>query len=275
MTLPSLFLIHLVVSVVLLVCLWWVQKRLHNAGIVDVGWALAMVLGATIYVAFAEGALDRRMLTAFVAIPWSARLFWHILTDRVIGKPEDGRYKRMREASGRWVQPVFLAFFLFQALLAVLFCLPMAMAASVLQPLNGWAFAAAALGIFSVILEGVADGQLKRWRNNPENRGKTCRTGLWRYSRHPNYFFEWLHWWSYPMFCMGSPYFWPALAFPFLMFIFLWYVTGIPYTEAQAIRSRGEDYRQYQRETSMFFPWFPGSTTGVRKTCHSAGPEKA
>ncbi|HOQ90358.1 MAG TPA: DUF1295 domain-containing protein, partial [Candidatus Hydrogenedentes bacterium] len=70
-------------------------------------------------------------------------------------------------------------------------------------------------------------------------------------------------------------YFWPALAFPFLMFIFLWYVTGIPYTEAQAIRSRGEDYRQYQRETSMFFPWFPGSTTGVRKTCHSAGPEKA
>lgn len=261
MTLFSLMLIHLLLSTGLLLILWAVQYYRRNAGVVDAGWTLAMLLGAGLYVTFSGGSLDRRVLIALVAIPWSFRLFWHILTDRVIGKPEDGRYQRMREASGRWVQPVFLAFFLFQAILAVLFCLPMGMAASLARPANGWALAATALGIFAVAMETLADAQLKRWRTNPENRGKTCRIGLWRYSRHPNYFFEWLHWWCYPLFCAGSPLFWPALVFPVLMFLFLWFITGIPYTEAQAIRSRGDDYRRYQQETSMFFPWFPHRIT--------------
>lgn len=260
MTQTTLILIQGSLSVTLLLMLWGLQYYRNNAGVVDVGWALAMLLGAGVYVLFSAGTVERRVLLALVALPWSFRLFWHILTDRVIGRPEDGRYRRMREASGQWAQPVFLAFFLFQALLAVLFCLPMGMAASLVSPASGWVWAAAGLGVFAIAMEALADAQLKRWRNNPGNRGKTCRTGLWRYSRHPNYFFEWLHWWCYPLFCVGSPYFWPAMAFPVLMFLFLWFITGIPYTEAQALRTRGEDYRRYQQETSMFFPWLPGKT---------------
>ncbi|MBV8853549.1 MAG: DUF1295 domain-containing protein, partial [Sinobacteraceae bacterium] len=109
---------------------------------------------------------------------------------------------------------------------------------------------------------------LARFRANPAHRGKTCRAGLWRYSRHPNYFFEWLHWFSYVAFAVGAPLGWLALAGPLLMYVFLRYVSGIPYTEAQALRTRGDDYRDYQRRTSMLFPWpprrAPAASHGVR-----------
>ena len=86
---------------------------------------------------------------------------------------------------------------------------------------------------------------------------QTCREGWWRYSRHPNYFFEWLHWWSYVALAVGASYWWLTLLSPAVMLYFLVCVTGIPPTEAQALASRGEDYRQYQRTTSVFIPWFP------------------
>jgi steroid 5-alpha reductase family enzyme len=89
------------------------------------------------------------------------------------------------------------------------------------------------------------------------NRGHTCRDGLWRYSRHPNYFFEWLHWWAYVPLSLGAAGGWATILAPLVMLFFLFCVTGIPATEAQALQSRGADYRQYQRTTSAFFPWFP------------------
>ena len=92
-----------------------------------------------------------------------------------------------------------------------------------------------------------------------QNKGKTCRAGLWSWSRHPNYFFEWLHWLTYVVLAAGSPLWWLALAGPVVMYLFLRYVSGIPYTEQQALRTRGDDYRDYQRTTPMLFPWFPKS----------------
>jgi steroid 5-alpha reductase family enzyme len=105
-----------------------------------------------------------------------------------------------------------------------------------------------------VLGETSADRQLSRFRANPANRGRTCREGLWRYSRHPNYFFEWTHWFSYLVIGHGI---WPTWIGPAAMLLFLFRLTGIPFTEQQAIKSRGDDYRAYQRETSVFFPWFP------------------
>ncbi|MGH8164637.1 MAG: DUF1295 domain-containing protein, partial [Rhodanobacteraceae bacterium] len=113
----------------------------------------------------------------------------------------------------------------------------------------------------SVFGETIADRQLARFRANPANDGKTCREGLWRYSRHPNYFFEWLHWFAYVALAIGSPLWWLALAGPVVMFVFLRFISGIPYTEAQALRTRGDDYRAYQHDTSMLFPWFPKHST--------------
>jgi len=116
-----------------------------------------------------------------------------------------------------------------------------------------------AVGVFlvSVAGEAIADRQLAGFRADPANRGKTCRTGLWRYSRHPNYFFEWVHWWSYVLLGLGSPYWLVTILGPALMLVFLFKITGIPATEERALLTRGEDYRNYQRTTSPFFPWFP------------------
>jgi steroid 5-alpha reductase family enzyme len=122
----------------------------------------------------------------------------------------------------------------------------------------GWSdYAGIIVWLIAVIGETTADRQLARFRSKPENQGKTCRIGLWNYSRHPNYFFEWIHWFTYVFLGIGSPYWWATLLGPVLMLIFLYKITGIPYTEKRALQTRGEDYRQYQQTTSPFIPWFP------------------
>jgi steroid 5-alpha reductase family enzyme len=140
----------------------------------------------------------------------------------------------------------------------VLFALPFA--ATARSPVDSawpWIVLAVTIWMGSVAGEAAADRQLARFRADPANRGRTCREGLWRYSRHPNYFFEWLHWFAYVALAAGSPWFWLAWTGPVVMYVFLRWISGIPYTEAQALRTRGEDYRDYQRRTPMLFPWFP------------------
>jgi steroid 5-alpha reductase family enzyme len=109
----------------------------------------------------------------------------------------------------------------------------------------------------------VADLQLARFKADRCNQGTSCRSGLWRYSRHPNYFFEWVHWWAYAPLAMGVSFWWVALAVPMLLLYFILFVTGIPPTEAQSLASRGEDYRRYQHTTSRFVPWFPRKEQGL------------
>ena len=118
----------------------------------------------------------------------------------------------------------------------------------------------AGIWLVSMLGEAIADQQLHNFKKNPANAGKTCRAGLWRYSRHPNYFFEWMIWVGYAVFALGSPWGWIGLISPALILYFLLGATGIPATEAQALRSRGDEYREYQRTTSSFVPWFPKKT---------------
>ena len=120
-------------------------------------------------------------------------------------------------------------------------------------------YAASALAIWTVAVggEALADRQLARWRADPAHRGRTCRAGLWAWSRHPNYFFEWLHWFAWPVLAFPAPHWWLALSGPLLMLLFLNRLSGIPWTEAQALRSRGDDYRRYQDEVSPFLPLPP------------------
>jgi steroid 5-alpha reductase family enzyme len=116
---------------------------------------------------------------------------------------------------------------------------------------------AAGVWLISMIGEAIADQQLNAFKKKPENKGKTCREGLWKYSRHPNYFFDWQLWVAYAVFALASPWGWLGLISPALILYFLLSVTGIPATEAQALRSRGNEYREYQRTTNSFVPWFP------------------
>ena len=238
--------------------LWLVQRRTRDAGIVDVGWAAGLGLLALLYGVAAPGHPTRRYLVAILAALWSFRLARHLLVDRVLGKPEDGRYQTLRAGWGNQAQRNFFIFFQAQALLDVVFSLPfLAVALSPLAAPRALDGLAIAVWLIAVTGEFVADRQLARFRRDPANRGRTCRTGLWRLSRHPNYFFEWLHWWTYVLLAAGSPWAPLTLLGPALMLLFLFKLTGIPHTEAQALKSRGDDYRAYQRTTSVFIPWFP------------------
>jgi steroid 5-alpha reductase family enzyme len=114
--------------------------------------------------------------------------------------------------------------------------------------------------LLAVLGETFADRQLANFRADPKNKGQVCQTGLWKYSRHPNYFFEWLHWWTYAAIGIGHWWGWINLLFPAAMAFFLFKLTGIPSTEEQALKSRGEAYRRYQQSTNRFFPWFPKET---------------
>lgn len=249
-------------SLVMLVT-WELQRRTRNAGYVDVAWAACTGGAALYYGVVGDGAPAPRLLAAALGAAWGFRLALHLLV-RVRHEAEDGRYRHLRE---HWHddQRRFLAFFLGQALLAALFSVPFLVVANHPLPgLGAWGFAGVALWLVALGGESLADAQLARWRRDPANRGRTCRAGLWSVSRHPNYFFEWLHWFSYVLLAVGSPAWAWSLLGPLLMGASLCWITGIPFAEAQALRSRGEDYRAYQREVSAFLPWFPRKATSAQ-----------
>ena len=239
--------------------LWLLQLRTRNAGIVDVGWTLALGgLAISFALVSQEGWGWRRAIVGVLGALWAGRLSWHLLTDRILGKPEEGRYVTLRKKWSRHVDTSFWIFFQSQALLAVILSVPFLLATTRPEAaFDRWDVAGLFLWILGWTGESIADRQLSRWKSDVANRNRTCRVGLWRYTRHPNYFFEWLIWCSYALLALNAPGGWLALTAPLLILYFVLKVTGIPPTEAQAVKSRGEDYRRYQRTTSAFFPWFP------------------
>jgi steroid 5-alpha reductase family enzyme len=191
---------------------------------------------------------------------YAFRLGFYILVDRVLGKAEDARYRRLRQEWGERQDGRLFLYFQLQAAAVALFSLPFLVLMQNPRPTFGlWELAGALVWLVAVTGEAVADRQLAQFRAKPRNRDRVCREGLWRYSRHPNYFFEWLHWWSYVVMGVGLPNWWVTFLGPVVMGWALLKVTGIPPAEEQAVASRGEEYRVYQRTTSAFFPWFPKS----------------
>lgn len=253
--------IHLVVIGIalatgLMFLLWLLHLRLKNASVVDPGWAYGLALVVTAYALLGPGDSTRRWVGAAMAALWGLRLGTHLLV-RIIGQPEEGRYQQLRKEWGKNIALKFLAFFEFQALLDVFLSLPFLLAAlNTSTQLRSAEKFGVAIFLLALIGEAVADAQLAAFKRDPSSHGQVCERGLWNYSRHPNYFFEWLVWLAWAIFALGSPYGWLALACPALMFYFLFRVTGIPATEAQALRSKGDAYRRYQQTTSAFVPWF-------------------
>jgi steroid 5-alpha reductase family enzyme len=238
--------------------LWLIHFPLHNAAIVDAGWAGGLALLGALYGLMGSGWAPRRALIATMAVVWGLRLALYLLFTRVIGQHEEGRYVQLRKQWRTYIPLKFLVFFEFQAVLCIVLAVPFLLASQNPTPaFSVFEYAAAILWVVANVGEITADMQLNAFKSNTENRGKTCRAGLWNYSRHPNYFFEWLIWVSFCLFEIDSKFGYLALFPPALMLYFLFRVTGIPATEAQALRTRREDYRRYQESTSAFVPWFP------------------
>ena len=240
-----------------MLALWALQLRTKDATEVDVAWAANLGGLALLFALLADGNPWRRALVGGLVALATWRLALHLYLDRGRKGIEDGRYAALRAQWGSAAPRNFFWFFQAQALLDVLLALPFLLACGDGSPLGTLDFAG--LGLFAVgmVGESVADRQLARFRRDPANRGRTCRVGLWRTSRHPNYFFQWLLWCAYASFALGADWGWLGLGSPLVMLVLILFVTGIPPTEAQALRSRGDDYRDYQRTTSAFVPWFP------------------
>ena len=242
--------------------LWLLGLKKHNFSYVDIGWSVNFALLGVLYAVLAPGDVTRRVVIATMFAAHGLRLGWH-LAKRIVGEPEEGRYQQLRKDWGKSgnLNLKFLGFFEFQALLNAFLTLPLLIVSfnrtQGLQPLE---LAGLALFVIGIVGEGTADAQLAAFKRNPANKGGVCDVGLWRYSRHPNYFFEWLIWIAYAVFALASPHGWIALAMPVLMLHFLINVTGLKATEEQALRTKGERYRRYQARTSGFIPWIPKRT---------------
>ncbi|MBL9076353.1 MAG: DUF1295 domain-containing protein [Planctomycetes bacterium] len=245
-------------TAVVFAALWWRQLRTRNATSVDAAWALAIgALGVGAAVV-GDGSPVQRLVAGTVAGVWSGRLGLHLLRDRVWREThEDGRYRAMRDHWGDRAPRNFFFFYQAQAAAALVFALPFwALARHAAPGLAAIQLVGLAVAAAAQVVEAIADRQLAAHRRDPAQRGRTCRRGLWRYSRHPNYFFEWLSWCGIALAALPAAGAW-ALLQPAVMFTLVRFVSGVPFSELQAQKSRGDDYRRYRLETNTFVPWWP------------------
>jgi len=247
---------------VLLAAAWVVQRRTGNSGWVDTIWTFAVGgVGAVsaLWPFTAAASPARQWLVALLALVWALRLGTHIAI-RTAGIDDDPRYAAFAREWGADAPRRMFIFLQNQAMGSIPLVFAIFLAAQTpLQLLRLQDFVGAAILLVAIVGEALADAELKRFRTDPANKGHVCDVGLWRWSRHPNYFFQWFGWLAYPVIALSPSYGWgfATLLAPIFMFWILNFVTGIPPLEAQMLRSRGDAYRDYQQHTSKFFPLPP------------------
>jgi steroid 5-alpha reductase family enzyme len=248
----------LIACCAIMVFVWLWAHRIKNAGVVDIFWSYNFPVIAIILLLLAPGLEIRKLLICTMVIVAGTRLGTYILTRTVSHiDEEEGRYQQLREEWGPNPDRVFFWFFQAQALSNVILAIPFFLICMNTSPtLSPLEYAGAVLWLISVLGESIADAQLRAFKKDPANKGKVCSNGLWNYSRHPNYFFQWIMWMSYFVFALASPYGYLAIISPAIILYLLLRVTGIPITEEQSIRSKGDAFREYQKTTSAFVPWF-------------------
>lgn len=239
----------------LMTSLWVFSVVKRDASIVDPWWSMAFLL-VTVHTAFRTGLSAEKVLLLTVVALWSVRLWLHLLA-RSIGQPEDPRYAAFRQRFGpkRYWWFSFFQVFLLQGVLVMLVSAPLVVAASAgPHQVRGWAVAGAVLSGFGLLLEAIADAQLQRFRR--AKTGGVLDTGLWRYSRHPNYFGEAVVWWGFGVYALGEA--WGALALlgPALMTFLLVRVSGVAMLDAHLMKTK-PGYAEYVRRTASFMPWPP------------------
>lgn len=243
---------------------WAVQKATHQSGWADVFWSFSIGMGGLIVALMVAGdaPVERGWLVGGMVAFWSMRLGFHILSRTAAATSEDPRYADLRREWGGNFQARLFQFLQIQALCGV--GLVVTVYAAAHRP--GPAFLitdylGVALLILSVVGEGIADRQVRAFTADGRNHGKVCDRGLWSWSRHPNYFFEWLGWVAYPIIAISFAgdwwQGWLSLIGPALMYWLLVHVSGIPPLEKHMLKSRGDAFKAYMARTSAFFPLPP------------------
>lgn len=245
---------------------WLVAGWTGRSGWIDAIWSYGVGVGGVVTsllpISAGSGIGDRQWLVAGLAALWSLRLGLHIAA-RTLRGGDDPRYRQLREEWGGRFRNRLFWFLQIQAAAAFLLVVTILTAAH--RPGDGLSYGdllGIALFAIAIVGEAVADRQLARFSAEPENKGKVCDTGLWAFSRHPNYFFEWLVWVAFAAIAMVSGSYgfgWLALAGPAFMYWLLVHVSGIPPLEAHMLRSRGEAFRVYQRRVNAFWPSMPAT----------------
>lgn len=238
---------------------WWLSRRWNNYSIVDAAWAGSFFVVALFFAVTQSGWGLRQGIMLGIVGFWSLRLAY-FLAKRIQGHhpTEDSRYQQLRSEYGDHVAARFFLFFQYQAASVVLLAVPfLEIFRAPSAELNSIEILGWAISGLSLVGEAVADAQAQKFKSDPANRLKTCQAGLWRYSRHPNYFFESCIWWGFYVTAIGSAQAYYTVYAPLVILILLLKVTGVPPSEAAALKKRGEEYRRYQQTTSKFFPWFP------------------
>ena len=240
---------------------WLLYLKYDRADWIDVAWAYSLGAMAVCFALNGGGDPGRRLLLGLAGGLWGLRLGTHIALRVVLDPLEDGRYRQLRQDWGGNLRLKFLAFFLGQGVLNLVLCCPFLFSATGPAPgVPWWAWTGTGLALVGVLGEALADAQLRAFKADAQHGGQVCRDGLWAWSRHPNYFFEWLVWLGFAVAAQGTALSLAAFAAPALILHFLTRLTGIPATEAQALRSKGDAYRAYQRQVSPFLPLPPRLT---------------
>jgi len=248
--------------------LFWRQSR--NSGWVDATWTFGLgavgALGALAPAVVSGPLTARQILIAVLVVCWSLRLGIHI-AGRTARITDDPRYAKLIADWGADAPRQMFWLTQKQALVSIPLALSVLLAANNPEPalrLQDWA--GAALLLAGIGGEALSDFQLRRFRAASAKTDRVCDVGLWRWSRHPNYFFEWFGWLAYPLFAIdiggGYPWGWIALCGPLCMYWLLVHVSGIPPLEAHMLEKRGEAFRAYQARTNAFFPAPPRPTQG-------------
>ncbi|MBX9709613.1 MAG: DUF1295 domain-containing protein [Xanthobacteraceae bacterium] len=241
---------------------WVVQQRTGNSGWADTIWTYALGLVGAWSAMFpipGQDATSRQWLVGVLVALWSLRLGGHI-AERSTEIKNDPRYAAMAAEWGTDAPRQMFVFLQQQAVGSVPLVFAVFIAAHAPPPaLRAQDYIGALILLVGIFGEAIADSQLKAFRADPANKNRICETGLWKYSRHPNYFFEWFGWLAYPVIAIATGYWWGWLTLlaPLCMYFILVYVTGVPPLEQLMLQSRGNAFRAYQSRTSKFFPLPP------------------
>lgn len=263
MTLIALLLTNLAVITGAMLLLWLVSIPIRNASIVDIFWGPAFAIVAFAGWFLGDGDHDRRTLLTALTCAWGLRLGTYLAL-RNLGHGEDPRYarwrKRVEDAGGNFTSRSLAMVFGLQGLLVIVVSLPVQTGQLAItgRPLGIAAMIGTLLWVAGFLFEAVGDWQLRRFKADPANRGKLLENGLWRYTRHPNYFGNASLWWGLWLVACDAPGLWWTAIGPVLMTFLLLRVSGVTLLEKSLVVSN-RDYAEYQRRTSSFIPWPPRS----------------